>query len=387
MPREKAPADNNTGMPMPPGLPSDDRGWRTTSAALKRALAVALSAVPLGLATFTAPGAAQDTIANVIRAVPVCEVDRPIVMAALDWDSSAFHNAVASFILEKGYGCQTSYVEGSTIPLLSRMARGQIDVTMEMWSSNVEEAWKQAVGRGAVRSLGVNFPDATQAWFVPKYLVEGDDAPAKGLKSVADLPRYKDLFADPDAPGKGRFYNCILGWGCEVINTKKLFAYGLTDSYTNYRPGTGAALASTIETDIQNKKPIVFYYWGPTWLLGKVGDQIVELEEPAYDEAIWTKLLEAPNPADVTQATAYPLVAVYKAVNTGFAETAPGIIEFLSRYETTNAMVSKALAYMQDNNATADEAAVHFLKENPDVWSPWVPAEVADTVKAALGNS
>lgn len=363
---------------MSPGLPSDDRGWRRRSAVLKRALAAAVLS-GLAAATLPASGAAQP--------VPVCELDRPIVLAALDWDSSAFHNAVTSFILEHGYGCQTTFVEGSTIPLLSRMARGQIDVTMEMWSPNVEEAWKQAVARGAVRSLGINFPDATQAWFVPKYLVEGDDAPAKDLKSVFDLPKYKDLFADPDTPGKGRFTNCILGWGCEVINTKKLHAYGLLDSFTNFRPGTGAALSSAIESDIQNKRPIVFYYWGPTWLLGKVGDQIVELEEPSYDEEIWARLTEASNPDDVSEATAYPLVAVFKAVNTGFAESAPSIVEFLSRYETTNAMVSKALAYMQDHNATADEAAVHFLKENPDIWSAWVPAEAADTVKAALDAS
>ena len=139
-----------------------------------------------------------------------------------------------------------------------------------------------------------------------------------------------------------------------------------------------------VETAIEKRQPIVFYYWGPTWLLGKIGDEIVELEEPPYDEETWTALIEAPNPTDVKEATAYPLVAVYKAVNAGFAETAPGIVEFLSHYETTNDMVSKALAYMQDNNATAEEAAHHFLRENPDIWTKWVPAEVAETVTAAL---
>jgi glycine betaine/proline transport system substrate-binding protein len=372
-----APAETRTGMSMQPGLPPDSRGWRSKSAVLKHALGLVVLA---GLAGAVDPAAAEDDF----QAVPVCELDRPIVLAALDWDSSAFHNAVASYIFQHGYGCQTDSVAGSTIPLLNRMSRGQIDVTMEMWIPNVEEAWKQAVARGAVKSVGINFPDATQAWFVPRYLVEGDDAPARGLKAVADLPKFKDVFADPDAPGKGRFTNCILGWGCEVINTKKLHAYGLTDSYTNVRPGTGAALAADIEGAITDKKPILFYYWGPTWVLGKVGDQIVELEEPKYDEAIWTRLTEASNAEDVTEATAYPLVEVSIAVNTEFAEMAPNIVEFLSRYETTNALVSKALAYMQDENATADEAAIHFLRENPDIWSTWVPDEVAATVKAAL---
>jgi len=345
---------------------------------LNHALAKIALAAPLGLATFAAPAMAQDT--------PVCEIDRPVVFAGLDWDSNSFHNGVASYIIEKGYGCETDSIPGSTIPLLNGMARGDIDVTMEMWIPNVRDAWEQAVERGQVKSVGINFPDATQAWFVPKYLVEGDDAPAAGLKSVSDLPKFKDVFEDPEEPGKGRFYNCILGWGCEVINTKKLHAYGLTDSYTNFRPGTGAALSAAIESSILREQPIVFYYWGPTWVLGKIGDQVVALEEPEYNEEIWTKLNEAANPEDVTEATAYPLVEVSLAVNNKFAETAPDLIEFLSNYETTNAMVSKALAYMQDNNATADEAAEHFLKENPDIWTQWVPAAVAETVKASLND-
>lgn len=345
---------------------------------VRHALAAAAIAGPLGLLASASTAAAE---------TPVCELDRPVTLAALDWDSSAFHNGVAGYILEHGYGCQVSLVPGSTIPLLNAMVRGTVDITMEMWISNVPEAWDQAVERDKVKEVGVNFPDATQNWYVPKYLVEGEAAPAPELKSVSDLPKYKGLFEEPDEPGKGRFYNCIFGWGCEAINTKKLHAYGLTDSYVNFRPGTGAALAGAIESHIQNKEPIVFYYWGPTWILGKFGDQIVALEEPAYNQETWTALLKAANPGDVEKATAYPSVEVSVAVNAEFSEFAPNIVEFLSNYETSNQIVSEALAYMRDNNATADEAAVHFLKGNPDIWTEWVPDEVAQTVKSALEGS
>ncbi|WP_367194138.1 ABC transporter substrate-binding protein [Amorphus sp. 3PC139-8] len=319
--------------------------------------------------------------------VPVCEVDRPVALAGLDWDSSAFHNGVVSFILKHGYGCDTSIVAGSTIPLLNSMARGEVDISMETWIPDIPDAWARVAENGKVEAIGVNYPDATQNWYVPKYTVDGDDAPAKGLASVSDLPNVKDVFADPDKPGMGRFYNCILGWGCEVINTKKLYAYGLTDSYTNFRPGTGAALAATIETHIRRKEPILFYYWGPSRLLGQIGDQIVALEEPPYNEETWAALTSQTNPSDVKEATAYPLTAVSIAVNTAFAEMAPDIIRFLDRYETSNALISDALAYMQAKNATAEEAAVHFLKENPDIWTGWVPDEVTESVKAALTAS
>jgi glycine betaine/proline transport system substrate-binding protein len=312
---------------------------------------------------------------------PVCELNRKIVFAGLDWDSNAFHTAVAQNIIKNGFGCEVDQIPGSSTPLINGMAKGKIDVMMEVWKETFNESWGKAVTAGKIKEIGVNFPDATQGWFVPKYLVEGDSAPAKGLKSVADLPKYKDLFKDPEMPSKGRFYNCIAGWGGEVVNTKKLAAYKLNDSYTNFRPGTGAALSAAIESALKQKKPIVFYYWGPTWVMGKIGDQVNMLEEPAYDKTIWDKLLKERHP---TQATAYPITAIDKAVTAEFAKQAPKLTEFLTKYNTTSADVSDALAYMQDHGGSVEDAAINFLKTKPELWTTWVSPEVAERVKANL---
>ncbi|WP_244266889.1 ABC transporter substrate-binding protein [Polycladidibacter stylochi] len=313
-----------------------------------------------------------------------CELDRKVVFAGLDWDSNAFHTSVASYIMQHGYNCETDMIPGSTIPLLNGMSRGDIDITMEIWPDNVTEALAKATAEKKIVDLGINFPDAVQAWFVPKYLVEGEDAPAKGLKSVADLPKYKEVFKDPEEPSKGRFYNCIAGWGCEVINTKKLNAYGLLDDYVNFRPGTGAALAAAIESNIKRKKPILFYYWGPTWVMGKIGKDLVALEEPKFDKTIWDALNQETDPTNVKQAVAYPLSHAYVYANTEFAGKAPQLVEFLKKYETSNAITSEALAYMQDTGGTVDDAAIDFLKNNRDLWTTWVPADVAERVTAAL---
>jgi len=313
-------------------------------------------------------------------AAPACEVGRPVVLAGLDWDSNAFHDAVVRFILEKGYGCATEEIPGSTIPLLNGMARGDIDITMEMWADNVRDAWDPLEKAGKVELVGINFPDAVQGWFVPRYLVEGPNAKAKGLKSVSDLPKYKAVFKDPEEPDKGRFYNGIAGWGAEVVSTKKLAAYKLEKDFTNFRPGTGAALASAIASAYARKKPILYYYWGPTWVMGKFDG--VMLQEPPYDKATWDKMMSQKNP---TVATAFPLMKVYTAINSSFGKKAPNIKAFLSKYRTSNALVSKALALMQEKKgSTPADAAKAFLKTEADVWTSWVPADVAARVKAAL---
>lgn len=314
-----------------------------------------------------------------------CDVDRPIVFAGLDWQSNAFHNGVARYILEHGYDCTTDEIPGSTLPLLAGMRRGDVDVTMEIWVDNVTEPWNEGLAAGEVVSLGTNFPDAIQGWFVPRYLVEGDlergiEAEAPDLRSVFDLPDYVELFRDPEEPRKGRFYNCILGWSCEVVNTKKLYAYGLEDYYTNFRPGTGAALAAVIASNYRRGRPFVTYYWGPTWVLGQF--DLLMLEEPPYDADTWDQMAAEDWPEE---ATAYPVVEVVVGANAEFASEAPQVVAFLEAYETTNAQISTALAYMDANDgADANDAALDFLATRRELWTTWVPDDVAQRVDAAI---
>lgn len=317
-------------------------------------------------------------------AAAACEVDHKIVFAGLDWDSNAFHTAVAQRILRDGMRCQVDLVPGSTIPLFNGMARGDMHVMMEVWSNNTPPSWTAGVAAGKLVEVGINFPDAVQGWFVPKYLVSGDRAPAPGLRSVADLPRFKALFRDPEEPGKGRFLNCIAGWQCELVNTKKLHAYGLAPHFTNFRPGTGAALDAAIVSALKRKRPVLFYYWGPTWLLGQIGDQVVMLDEPPYDAARWAALDRVKDPREARDATAYPVVEVRIGANKAFLDQAPQIHSFLQHYRTSAALVSEALAYMQRTKGSADDAARQFLKAHADLWKGWVTPEVAARVRAAL---
>lgn len=215
---------------------------------------------------------------------------------------------------------------------------------------------------------------------MPRYLVEGPDAEAPDLKSVFDLPEYKHLFTDPEVPDKGRFYNCILGWACEELNAKKLRAYGLEEHFTNFRPGSGAALSAAIVSNYKRKKPFLAYYWGPTWVLGKY--DLVALDEPDYDPEIWEQLEEEEQPS---AATAYPEIEVRIGVNTEFQQQAPNIVELLRKYETTSADVSLALAHIEQNpGATSRDAAIEFLKANEDSWREWMPDAAAERVAVAL---
>ena len=50
------------------------------------------------------------------------------------------------------------------------------------------------------------------------------------------------------------------------------------------------------------------------------------------------------------------------------------------------ATLDAALAYMHDTEATPAETAVWFLKNSEDLWTPFVPADVAAKIKAAVAG-
>jgi glycine betaine/proline transport system substrate-binding protein len=302
---------------------------------------------------------------------------KTLVMADVNWDSVQVHNRIAGFIIEKGYGYKVQYTPGATITLFAGLVRGDVDINMECWVENQQEAYDKGIAAGKVIDLGSNFPDSWQGWLVPTYVIKGDTKRgikpmAPGLKSINDLPKYWELFKDPEDPGKGRFYSCIPGWECEKINEKKFKAYGLDKNYNIFLPGSDAALNGSMAAAYRKGQPWFGYYWAPTWVLGKF--DMTPIEEPPYDPKLW----------GTTYACAYPSVRVNIIVNSSLQERAPEIVEFLKKYETTQAMANKFLAYMQDEKADTQRAALWFLRNYQELWTGWVPGKVSGKVKAAL---
>ncbi len=317
-----------------------------------------------------------------------CPVKDTIKFSGLDWGSNHFHVAVARVLVEKGWGCTSESIPTTTAPSLNALAKGDLHISMEIWYANNREIWDKMKATGKVMEPGgVSITGADQGFYVPRYLIEGDKkrgikAAAPDLKSVADLGKYASLFQDPEEPSKGRFYNCKIGWNCERVNTKKMQSYGLDGKFTNFRPGTGEALAAAIASAYKRGKPIVAYYWTPTWLLGKY--DMVMLKEPEYNEEIWKKLDKAKSGKGM-KATAYPTIKVIIGMNKKFAAAAGPITEMLSKYVLDSNTVNKALVFMREKkDKTGAKAAANFLKNNTAIWSKWVPADIAAKVKAAL---
>jgi glycine betaine/proline transport system substrate-binding protein len=324
---------------------------------------------------------------------PTCAgFDRPIVFAELDYDSVNILTAIARFLLEEGFGCATDTIPGTTLPLLQGSVRGDIDVTMEIWTDNTPDFWREALAQGRVRELQPVFDDAAQGFFVPRYLVEGDAdrgiaAAAPDLRSVADLPRYAALFRDPEQPDKGRLYNCVIGWFCEGINNVKFHVYGLDDHFTNFRAGTGIALETTMEAAYARGEPWLGYYWEPTGILGRL--DMLRLDEPPYSDACFEHMLaHVDTPERATEACEYAVVVAVVGLGSRFASTVPEPIEaVLDAMYVPTATINRLLAHMAETGADTSAAARHFLATEGERWSSWLDGldpGVRERIDAAL---
>ncbi|WP_053151059.1 ABC transporter substrate-binding protein [Pseudomonas protegens] len=324
------------------------------------------------------------SLAALSTAQPVVAAPQPIHFADLNWESGSLITEILRIMVEQGYGLPTDTLPGTTITLETALANNDIQVIGEEWAGR-SPVWVKAEAEGKVQALGDTVKGATEGWWVPEYVIKGD--PAKGIKplapelrSVTDLARYKDVFKDPESPDKGRFLNSPIGWTSEIVNQQKLKAYGLQDSYVNFRSGSGAALDAEISSAIRRGKPILFYYWSPTPLLGRF--KLVQLQEPPFDAEAWKTLTDAANPNPRPTRSLASRLSI--GVSTPFQKQYPQLAQFFAKVDLPIEPLNRALAQMSENHSAPRDVARAFLKQHPDVWRTWVPRDVADRIAATL---
>ncbi|MFD1244655.1 glycine betaine ABC transporter substrate-binding protein [Paralysiella testudinis] len=304
--------------------------------------------------------------------------EKPIKFGALTWESGQFTSAVLRTLVEEGYGCATEEVPGANPALEAALAQDDIQVIGEQWVGR-SPALQQAVDAGKVAVIGDTLQGgAEQGWYVPAYVL----AQNPDLQSYRDLPRFAHLFADPENPGRARFVNCPSGWICEVFNTRLLRNSGLDAQFNNVHPGTGAALDATIAAAYAQQKPLLFYYWQPTGLMAKYDLKPIPL--PAYNDACWQDLLRADGRSSCVSGMPTSQLAI--AVSTPFVQQHGDLAALFARVQFTPQQLNSAILAMSEHQRSGHAQAQIFLREQPEVWRPWLSPEAALRMDAFLNR-
>jgi ABC-type proline/glycine betaine transport system substrate-binding protein len=363
----------------------------------KFAFLILMTVLIIVLAACQPTAAVEQPASEQAAAEPVAQNDvkkEVIRFGDQQWDTLWINNAIAGYVIEKGYGYPVETIELTTPVALQSIENGDIDVIMELWRANIMEWYNRVTSEGSVVDLGNSFDVSTQGWYVPRYVIEGDtergiEAMAPDLKSVSDLANYTNVFQDPEDPSKGVFVNAITGWQVAEVNRAKFKAYNLLDLYNFQEPGSSGALDAAIAGAYKKGEPVLAYYWEPTWLMGTY--DMVLLEEPEFTQDCWNEIAQYVEGTisldEVTEnaGCAFETTGIHKGVNAGLQERAPEVTEFLAKMELPTPLLNELAAYMAaDDQIDADDTAVYFLKNHPELWTKWVSEDTAAEIQATL---
>ena len=305
---------------------------------------------------------------------------KKITIAEMTWLSAGALAQTFKTILETGYQCKVTMLPGDTVPTTSSLlSKGKPDIVPELWPNSVKPQLDKIIKKGIAYSAGSVFKDGgNEGFFIPGYLAEK----YPDLKSVADLPRYAEMFKVRGSRGKGRILGCPPGWACEITTANVVKALGLEQNFELYSPGSGANLKASIARAATRKKPVLTYYWGPTAVIGRYN--LVKLDMPPYDEKAF-QCISDPDCAS-PQPTDFPSSDVLLMVTSKLKQRAPKVAELMSKIQVPNNVINDALAWGDENSASTADIAQYLLKNNPEMWHAWVSAEAKSRIEAALAD-
>ncbi len=305
-----------------------------------------------------------------------------VTIANMNWQSAEVISWIDKIILSDGYGCDVEMVPGDTQPTLTSMVeKGEPDIAPEAWVNAMRDVIDKAVADGRLEFASEELGEGgVEGWWIPDFLA----AAHPEIKTIDDALAHPELFPDPEDSSKGAVYNCPSGWHCQITTGNLYKAYGAAEKgFTLVDTGTAAGLDGTIARAFERKQGWLGYYWAPTAILGKY--KMVRLDHGVpYDDKEWqscTAVADCPAP----KKNAWAKSEVFSVVTSRFAKEAGPAYDYIkARSFPKNETVNELLAWMTDNQATGEQGARYFLKEKQDIWTKWVPADVADKVKAGL---
>jgi len=304
-----------------------------------------------------------------------------VTVANMNWQSAEVAAEIDKIILSKGYGCEVALVPGDTQPTLTSMVeKGEPDVAPEAWVNAMRVVLDKSVSEGRLHYAAKILKDGgVEGLWVPAYIVESNPE----IKTIDDALNHPELFPAPEDKEKGGLHNCPSGWNCQ-ISTKNAFKAWKAEEkgFQLVDTGSAAGLDGSIAKAYERKEGWLGYYWAPTSILGKY--KMVKLDAGVpHDSQAWKECNTKENCADPGK-NDWAVSEVYTVVTDRFRKKGGAAYDYLSKRAWGNDTVNALLSWMLENQASGADAAVHFLKNNPDIWKSWVTPEAAEKISAGL---
>lgn len=264
---------------------------------------------------------------------------KAVRFADVGWTDIAATTATASAILEAlGYEPETQVL---SVPVTyTSLSSKDIDVFLGNWMPTMEADIKPYLENKSVETVRTNLEGAKYTLAVPEHTYE------EGLKSFADIARFKDKL-------DGKIY------GIEAGNDGNRLIQGMIDEDKFGLKGfelvesSEAGMLSAVKKADGDAEDVVFLGWEPHPMNAAIKMKYLSGGDEVF----------GPNYGGATVAT---------NVRAGYLTECPNVGAFIRNLSFSLPMENEIMGAILDEGADAKDAAVAWLKKNPDAVKPWL---------------
>lgn len=309
-------------------------------------------------------GLALSAIAGTASAAELGAVDEPIKLAINEWTGQHVTTHTAGEML-KAAGYQVEYVTAGMMNQFQAIADGDIDATLEIWSSNVSDEYAKQVAAGGVVEIGDLGLNAKEGIAYPAHVAEL----CPGLPAWEALKACGQVFATADTIPAGRLVDYPADWGTPGADRMT----GLELPFKAVPAGSEGALIAELRASTERKSPLLITFWQPHWAMSAYDVQFVEL--PAGEDACFTDPAWGPNPNAINDCDFAPS-RIFKASWSGMEDKWPAAFEILSNYQLSVEDQQPMMGAIDVDGGSVEEVVGQWMADNEASWRPVVDAAV-----------
>jgi len=275
-------------------------------------------------------------------------------IAVNPWVGYEADAAVVAYILKEKMGYTVNQKDLKEDVSWQGFESNEVDVILENWGHpDLEKIYiedkKVAMDAGQTGNIGII------GWYVPKWMV--DEHP--DITDYKNLNKYADLFKTSESGDLGDF----LGTDPSYVQYDEALVKNLGLNFKVRFSGSENATIEAIKQAVDQKKPLLFYWWDPQWLNSQV--ELVRINLPPYTAGC---------DADKEKvACDYPETNLNKIIRVKFNETGGDAAKFIKNFNWTNADQNQVAEYITNEGMTAEAAAKKWVDANEAKWKAWIP--------------
>lgn len=248
-----------------------------------------------------------------------------ITIGVPNWAAAEAISYMLETLIERETGLDVDHVSSTNPVIFEAMHNGDMDVHPDVWLPNQANLTERFVEKEGTVALSDNDYGGFAGFCVTRKTAE-----ALKIKSIYDLadPDIAKQF-DTDGDGKGEVWVGASGWAGTAIDTVRLTTYGVGETFQLLEMDETIAIARMKEASASGK-PFATLCFAPH-LMFLLAD-LVQLEEPAYDESKWTMVQPTDDPNWLEKShieVAYPPIRIQIAYARRLEEEAPRALEIM----------------------------------------------------------